>query len=159
MKWRRLPDSVAVRFRFVMPAGPDNPLGMLKLPLNDAPGILLHDTPDRAGFAPAARPFSHGCIRVERITELVAWLLGPAGWTADSVAGALGQAAGGERRVPLAAPVPVHLTYFTAVVDHGGRLSIRPDIYDWDRRLAAALIGAPRPPLRTASGPAAEGGR
>jgi murein L,D-transpeptidase YcbB/YkuD len=157
--WSALPDSVAAGFRFVLPAGPSNPLGAIKLPLDNGLGILLHDTPDRAGFAAPARPFSHGCIRVERITALAAWLLGPDGWTADSVAGAVGPWAAGERRVPLTVPVPVYLTYFTAVVDDGGRLAIRPDIYEWDRRLAAALTAPPRAHIPRASGPAAAGGR
>lgn len=43
-----------------IPAGPNNPLGQRALALN-APGILIHGTPDRSSIGYNA---SHGCIRM-----------------------------------------------------------------------------------------------
>jgi len=46
---------------------------------------------------------------------------------------------GGE--VKLTTPIPVHITYFTAVVDDAGKLHYRADIYALDSRVASKLEG------------------
>jgi len=46
---------------------------------------------------------------------------------------------GGE--IKLTTPIPVHITYFTAVVDDDGKLHYRPDVYGMDGRTATALEG------------------
>ena len=46
---------------------------------------------------------------------------------------------GGE--IKLTTPIPVHVTYFTAVVDDAGKLHYRPDIYALDSRVASKLEG------------------
>jgi murein L,D-transpeptidase YcbB/YkuD len=46
---------------------------------------------------------------------------------------------GGESWVNLDRHIPVHITYFTAFVDAGGKLQVRDDIYGHDKRVAAAL--------------------
>ena len=42
--------------------------------------------------------------------------------------------------VNLAEPLPIHITYFTAWVDHGTP-NFRADIYEQDEKLLAALDG------------------
>ena len=55
---------------------PRNPLGRVKFVFPNTADVYLHGTPDTALFAQERRDFSHGCIRVERPTELAAWVLG-----------------------------------------------------------------------------------
>jgi hypothetical protein len=43
--------------------------------------------------------------------------------------------------VKLNRPMPVHLTYFTAVVDANGKVQTFGDIYGLDGRVASALFG------------------
>ena len=43
--------------------------------------------------------------------------------------------------VPLARQVPVHLTYFTTVVDENGGVQNFADIYGIDNKMGAALFG------------------
>ncbi|HET8611703.1 MAG TPA: L,D-transpeptidase family protein, partial [Sphingomonas sp.] len=50
--------------------GPNNALGRLKLDMPNPYAIYLHDTPAKWAFAKEDRALSHGCIRVENITEL-----------------------------------------------------------------------------------------
>jgi hypothetical protein len=38
-------------------------------------------------------------------------------------------------------PIPVHITYFTALFDDQGKFTSWPDYYGHDKRLAAALTG------------------
>jgi hypothetical protein len=45
--------------------------------------------------------------------------------------------------VSLNRPVPVHLTYFTAVVDEDGKIEKLGDIYGIDNRMAASLFKSP----------------
>ena len=46
---------------------------------------------------------------------------------------------GGE--IKLDKPIPVHVTYFTAVVDDAGKVNYHADIYGLDGRVASALEG------------------
>lgn len=45
------------------------------------------------------------------------------------------------KSVPVEHTLPVHTTYFTAVVDKEGKVSTFPDLYGIDRKHAATLFG------------------
>jgi len=45
-------------------------------------------------------------------------------------------ASGKERHVKLTAPIPVHIVYFTAWVDHYGTLHFASDVYGYDKKQA-----------------------
>jgi lipoprotein-anchoring transpeptidase ErfK/SrfK len=76
-----------------IPPGPANPLGLRALALN-APGILIHGTPEDASIGHWA---SHGCIRMHEADALTLYPLVPVGtkviifgappWGASAVAG------------------------------------------------------------------------
>jgi murein L,D-transpeptidase YcbB/YkuD len=107
--------------------GPSNSMGDMKFMFPNAQGSYLHDTPQDQLFGEASRLFSGGCVRLEAASRLGAWLFGkplrPKG-------------AAPEQTVPLATPVPVYLTYLTAVPS-GSEVAIYDDIYKRD-----ALPGA-----------------
>ncbi len=122
--------------------GPANALGRLKFLVPNRFRVYLHDTPARALFGKARRDFSHGCIRVERPEELAAYLFrNDRRWDPEALRAAID--AGEERTIPLSAPVPVHLEYFTAWADGDGPAHFRADIYGRDGRLDAALSAGP----------------
>ena len=54
-------------------------------------------------------------------------------------------AQGGNVEVTLTKQIPVHLTYFTAMVGEDGQLRSFADIYGHDHRVASALAGRPLP--------------
>ncbi len=100
--------------------------------------IYLHDTPERALFARAWRDFSHGCIRVENIAGLAAFLLeNGLGWDEARIRAAMQSDARETVRLPQ--PVPVVLFYTTVVVLPDGAVHFLPDIYGHDAILDAAL--------------------
>jgi murein L,D-transpeptidase YcbB/YkuD len=100
----------------------------------------MHDTPLKQLFGQSARAFSSGCVRVQKVTELTAWLLGAqGGWTLDKVQAQIDS--GNKLDVKLAAPVPVHFVYVTAFASGNGIAQFRPDIYGRD-----ATFGAPDDP-------------
>jgi murein L,D-transpeptidase YcbB/YkuD len=117
--------------------GEKNALGRLKLQMPNDLDIYLHDTPSRALFARARRDFSHGCIRVERIVELAAFLLEGTEWDAARIRSAM--TADERELVRLRAPVPIVLFYTTVMVDVDGTVRFLPDIYRYDAVLDAAL--------------------
>lgn len=117
--------------------GPGNALGRVKLDFDSPFGVYLHDTPAKAAFAQTRRTLSHGCMRMEKPTELAALLLAPQGWSAGEVEAAI--AAGSTRRVRLSTQTPIFVVYQTAWVEADGRVAFRPDVYGWDAKLAEAL--------------------
>ncbi len=143
------------RFTFIQPSGPTNVLGAIKFLFPNRHDIYMHDTPQRDLFEKAVRAYSHGCIRVHnpgRLAEII--LAEDKGWSAEQVRSLL--ARGGNNEVTLTKQIPVHITYFTAMVDDEGRLQSFGDLYGHDRRVVAALEGRPLPleaPSVTAAAP------
>lgn len=127
------------RYRLVQPPGPKNALGRVKFMFPNGHAIYLHDTPSRHLFKRAKRAYSHGCVRVDEPMELAHQLLGGAGWDRTRIDELV--ATGRTRYVNLDAPLPVLLYYLTARADTEGRIGFRPDLYDRDARLLAAMDG------------------
>ena len=120
----------AANFRFVQKPGSNNALGIVRINMPNKHSVYMHDTPLKQLFGQSQRAFSSGCVRVERVLDLVAWLLAPAGWTPGKVQAA---AEGGRKfDVKLPRPVPVHFVYLTAFVSENGAVQFRPDIYGRD---------------------------
>jgi murein L,D-transpeptidase YcbB/YkuD len=119
-----------VNFRFVQDSGAFNALGVVRINMPNKHSVYMHDTPLKQLFGQSQRAFSSGCVRVERVLDLVAWLLGPSGWTPEKVQAAVD--AGHKIDVKLAKPVPVHFVYLTAFVGENGVVQFRPDIYGRD---------------------------
>jgi murein L,D-transpeptidase YcbB/YkuD len=96
----------------------------------------MHDTPLKQLFGQSARAFSSGCVRVEKVFELVAWLLGDqGGWDLAKVDAQI--ASGNKLDVKLSRPVPVHFVYLTAFASGNGVAQFRPDIYGRDSSFGA----------------------
>ena len=127
-------------FDFVQPPGPTNVLGIVKFRFPNKHDVYMHDTPERHLFGDAVRAFSHGCMRVQNPIRLAEVLLAyDKGWSTSEVQGYVKR--GGQIR--LTTPIPVHVTYFTVVVDDEGKVQHFADIYGLDDRVASALEGAP----------------
>ena len=123
-------------YELVQDAGPINPLGNTRLLMHDALGIYLHGTPVTSVFQFPERDLSHGCIRVEAISQLTEWALSdPALITSyrDDVAGNV------QTRLNVPQPVPVYVTYFTAFVGDDGAVNFRPDLYERDLLLQRGI--------------------
>lgn len=117
--------------RYRQRPGPGNALGRMKLVMPNGYTIYLHDTPSQGLFAQPMRAASHGCIRVSDAVGFAARVLSTnSGFTrasADSIV-----ASGRTQMVPLNAPIPVYIGYFTAEPDSAGTVRILPDVYGRD---------------------------
>ncbi len=117
--------------------GKKNALGRVKFLFPNSNNVYLHDTPGQAVFQRARRDFSHGCIRLASPAALARWVLEPEGWDAARVESALEAKA--EMRVALQQPIPVVISYSTAVARPDGTISFYEDIYRHDVALERAL--------------------
>jgi murein L,D-transpeptidase YcbB/YkuD len=113
-------------------AGGDNMMGEVKFEFPNDLGIYLHDTPDRQLFDSANRRQSSGCVRLEDARRLSHWLFGRDVFPLSRAP---------EQRLPLPAPVPIYITYFTAAPGESG-IVFRDDVYGRDRPALARLAGA-----------------
>jgi len=125
------------------PSGPDNALGRIKFVIPDQFDVYLHDTPTAHLFNTTERDLSHGCVRLEHPVDLAAYLLkdNPQ-WSREAIQEAID--AGETKTVPLPAPLPVHILYWTARVDDDGTVQFRKDIYRHDGELDQALRAEPK---------------
>lgn len=148
----KLADSNRIKFR--QDPGPQNALGLVRLDMPNEHGVYMHDTPMKPLFAQSSRAFSAGCVRVQDVFDLAAWIgRDERGIDRQRVEEILqgGQA----MTINLAQPVPVYFTYITAWAEQDGTVLFRPDIYGRDGR---ELAGdgerdpeAPPPPAQAQS--------
>ena len=110
--------------------GPENPLGFVKINFNNAHSVYMHDTPSQSLFGRNFRAASSGCVRVQGIEQLAAWILADQGWRPEHV---LQMKESGERRdVTLKKPVPLYFVYITAWATEDGIVQFRRDLYQKD---------------------------
>jgi L,D-transpeptidase YcbB len=103
--------------------GPNNFMGRIKFMFPNQFGVYLHDNPRRELFKESTRYFSGGCVRLEDAWRLSRWLFHrELTWEGH----------GTEEPVPLDQPVPVYITYMTAVPD-GQSIAYYDDAYGRDK--------------------------
>lgn len=113
--------------------GPKNFMGRIKFMFPNQFGVYLHDNPRRELFKQSIRYFSGGCVRLEDAWRLSRWLFGrELTW----------EGADPEQPVPLAQPVPVYITYLTAMPD-GQSIAYYDDAYGRDKPQMAGTAAAP----------------
>ena len=107
--------------------GPNNFMGRIKFMFPNQFGVYLHDNPRRELFEKSTRYFSGGCVRLEDAWRLSRWLFHrELTWEGH----------GTEEPVPLEQPVPVYITYLTAVPD-GQSIAYYDDAYGRDKAMLA----------------------
>jgi murein L,D-transpeptidase YcbB/YkuD len=112
--------------------GPENFMGRIKFMFPNQFGVYLHDNPRRELFEKSVRYFSGGCVRLEDAWRLSRWLFHrELTWEGH----------GTEEPVPLDQPVPVYITYMTAVPD-GQAIAYYDDAYGRDKAKLAGVDGA-----------------
>jgi murein L,D-transpeptidase YcbB/YkuD len=119
-----------LHYFYVQNAGEENPLGYVKINFASPDGVYMHDTPGQSIFSKSFRAESSGCVRVQNVHQLVAWLLEENGWSVQQV---LRMKQTGERLyVRLRKRVPLYWTYITAWGTPDGIVQFRRDIYRRD---------------------------
>jgi len=140
-----------LNYTFSQRAGPHNNLGKVKFLYPNRHTVYMHDTlPVRKKFfKKPVRTIGHECVRMEKPDRFAELLLAESnGWPAARVKELWDK--GVNSSVALEKKIPVHMVYFTAVVDESGKVETSADVYGLDRKLTMALFGNatgfPEPP-------------
>ncbi|MEQ1611361.1 MAG: L,D-transpeptidase family protein [Hyphomicrobiaceae bacterium] len=123
---------------FKQQPGKENPLGFLKINFHNNYSVYMHDTPSDTMFGRNFRAASSGCVRVQGIEHLAAWLLADQGWSPERVADM--KKTGEKQNVALKKPVPLYFVYITAWATEDGIINFRRDLYQKDG--VGAVAGA-----------------
>jgi murein L,D-transpeptidase YcbB/YkuD len=118
--------------------GKENTLGIIKFLFNNNYNVYLHDTNGRRLFSKEMRALSHGCVRVQKATELAHFLVKDDSIyiTPDDLDQYLSLQQRYKINVPR--PIPLFIQYFT--VEPGkGKLLFYQDIYKKDSIMQQAL--------------------
>jgi murein L,D-transpeptidase YcbB/YkuD len=130
-------------YEVIQPNGPKSVMGKVKFSFPNQHTVFMHDTlpRDRYMFNAAQRTYSHGCMRVQNPMRLAEVLLREdQGWDSARVAEAFSHGPL-NNEVAIERKIPVHTTYFTAMVGDDGKLHSFPDVYGHERRITQALEG------------------
>ncbi len=145
LDWRRMNwTKVDIReYDVIQLNGPKNVMGKVKFSFPNQHTVFMHDTLERDKwmFRAARRTYSHGCMRVANPIGLAEILLREdKGWDPTRVVGTLNTGPL-NNEIALDHKIPVHITYFTALVGDDGKLQTFPDVYGHERRITLALEG------------------
>jgi murein L,D-transpeptidase YcbB/YkuD len=110
--------------------GDENPLGFIKINFHNTHQTYMHDTPGKSVFAKNFRAESSGCVRVQNIPQLTAWLLRDNGWDLSRVNGM--KQSGETVNVQLKQRVTLYWSYVTAWATPDGMAQFRRDLSNRD---------------------------
>lgn len=112
--------------------GAKNSLGRFRINMPNKEAVYLHDTPAKSDFSEDYRFLSHGCVRVQHVDELAAWLLEGASENVDAASLAKDVAKKKTRDIKLRQAVPVTWVYMTGYASADGAVNFRNDGYELD---------------------------
>jgi L,D-transpeptidase YcbB len=111
--------------------GAENPMGFVKINFANAHSVYMHDTPSQTLFGKNFRAASSGCVRVQNVHQLAAWILAENGdWTQDRVVAM--QRTGERLDAKVKKPVPLYFAYITSWATEDGMVHFRRDLYQRD---------------------------
>jgi L,D-transpeptidase YcbB len=130
------------RYVFRQEPGENNALATMKINFANKYMVYMHDTPHRELFEGNARFESSGCVRVDKVSTVVDWILGGQdGIDANEIE--MITASREPYDVKVANPPDVRFMYLTAWATEDGKVNFRPDIYGLDG--TGFVLGQPRP--------------
>ena len=140
----------AANYTLRQDSGAGNSLGSIRIDMPNKLAVYMHDTPSKRLFGADYRFLSHGCVRVQGVYDLAAWLLegtsgAPLGaWDKDSLQAEIKTGAREELKVTHATPVIwVYLTGWASV---DGVVNFRNDVYGLDAAADASASASPDAP-------------
>lgn len=136
--WKTVTDAELRTLEMVQIPGAQNPLGRIRILMPNTFDVYLHDTNQPEYFDRQQRAQSSGCIRMKDPEKMAAFVMkGEKGWSEARMKEILGGTR--TRDILIAKPIPVYVLYYSAWVDHSGKIIFGNDIYDMDRALLGEL--------------------
>jgi murein L,D-transpeptidase YcbB/YkuD len=145
VNWRKIDwaKTNILKYDVIQPNGPVSVMGKVKYTFPSQHTVFMHDSMkrDRYMFRRKRRTFSHGCMRIAKPIKLAEILLREdKGWDAAHVQEMVRNGPS-NNEIKIDRKIPIHTTYFTALVDEKGKLRTFPDVYGHERRIRLALAG------------------
>jgi L,D-transpeptidase YcbB len=139
VSWNR---SNILGYTFSQRGGPTNVLGKAKFLYPNRHTVYMHDTlPVRKKyFQKSQRMIGHECVRMEKPDKFAGVLLAEDQGLSEGKLKELWDK-GLNSPVSIRSKIPVHMVYFTAVVDDDGKVAAFGDVYGLDRKLASVMFG------------------
>ncbi len=140
--WKRVNP---LAYTFSQRAGPHNNLGKVKFLYPNRHTVYMHDTlPVRKKyFKQTSRLIGHECVRMEKPQKFAEVLLAEdKGWTAARIQELWDK--GVNSSVSVEKKIPVHMVYFTTVVDESGKVDISPMSTAWTASSPSRCSAMPR---------------
>jgi L,D-transpeptidase YcbB len=130
-------------YEVIQPNGPKSVMGKVKFSFPNQHTVFMHDTLERDKwmFKALRRTYSHGCMRVANpigLAEIV--LREDKGWDSSHVVETFHKGPL-NNEIALDHKIPVHMTYFTVLIDDDGKVHKFADVYGHERRISLALEG------------------
>jgi L,D-transpeptidase YcbB len=152
--WSTVTTKHLSQVKMVQNPGDDNPLGKVRVIMENPYNIYLHDTNHREMFDKDERALSSGCIRVSQPEKLADFILSSNDkWSWNGMEKMIDS--GRMRDVATKESLPVFITYQTVWLDSEGRLVYGTDVYGQDAKLSKMLKKSGSVHLPQASGKAA----
>ena len=149
----------AVNYTLRQDSGAGNSLGSIRIDMPNKLAVYMHDTPSKLLFGADYRFLSHGCVRVQGVYDLAAWLLDGAGgaplggaWDKDALVAET--KTGAREDIKLTRSTPVIWVYLTGWANGDGPANFRNDVYGLDEAADASAGVAPASPFDEALRPA-----
>jgi murein L,D-transpeptidase YcbB/YkuD len=128
LNWKKFNKGyLPVKFR--QRIGNENSLGICKFNFNNKFGVYLHDTNSKRYFKTFYRYQSHGCIRLEKFTELARFLIREDTLKIPYDTLNVYFARPIQKQINMKKPLPLYVRYYTATVDDKNKLQKFIDIY------------------------------
>ena len=139
--WTKVSNKDLHQVHMTQSPGDNNPLGKIRVIMENPYNIYLHDTNHRELFDGKERNLSSGCIRVSKPEELANFIMSKnQDWTEEGMRKLI--SSGRMRDVPTESSIPVFITYQTVWLNSEGKLVYGEDVYGQDRKLADILKAA-----------------
>lgn len=136
--WNEKTWSEVNQMRMVQGSGANNPLGLVRIIMNNPFNIYLHDTPTKSYFKRSNRALSSGCVRMENAEAIADFILAANdNWSKDKKERIL--AKGKQTEVWAQKPLPVYILYQTVWLGDRGQIVYGPDLYGQDSKLLKEL--------------------
>jgi len=124
-------DPAVYNYNFRQLPWAENSLGFIKINFPNKDAVYMHDTPLKTLFGRNVRFESSGCVRVNNVEGLAAWILRDnPGWDMQHIQAV--KQSGEQIDVKVTKPLPVYFTYISAWATPDGTVNFRPDIYNRD---------------------------
>lgn len=124
--------------RMVQGSGRSNPLGLVRVIMENPFNIYLHDTPTKSYFKRSNRSLSSGCVRMAEPQKFADFVLSSnEGWSEERRKRLI--ARGREANIRAEQPLPVYIVYQTVWLGESGQIVYGQDIYDRDAKLLKEL--------------------